>query len=350
MLRVLQIGYGYWGANVARNVLASSEFDLIAVCENNDERLQRAIDVLPKNVKKISSVEDIFQTKEIDAVIIATQTENSFAIAMTAMNAGKHIFIEKPIATTVQRAEELKLKATEKKLILHCDHIMIYNPVIRYIKQMIDTGELGELLYYDVSRLNLGPIKKDINAMLDLAVHDLAVLDFFTDGATPIKLTAFGEKHYGCLQETLTYLTLKYDNFIAHIKSSLVSPLKERRLMLAGSKKMLIFDDMKSEKLTIYDCGINIKQGKEYGEYEFLTRTGDIYIPYIPFEDSLKNSLEHFAKCVAKNKPSLSGPNQALRVMKILDEALIALKTIEPLKISHYRGEENGRNGVIQHI
>jgi predicted dehydrogenase len=320
MLRVLQIGYGYWGANIARNLAASKKFDLIAVCESDKERLARAETALPESVEKINDCSALINSSEIDAVAIVTQTEYSFDIAMKAMDSGKHVFIEKPIATTVERAEKLKAKAEEKGVILHCDHIMIYHPVIRYIKNMVDTGELGDLLYFDVSRLNLGPIRKDINAMLDLAVHDLAVLDFLTEGKIPTTLSAYGEKSHGG-QETLTYLTLKYEGFIAHIKSSWVSPMKERRVMVAGSKKMVIFDDMKSEKLTIYDCGIDVKQGAEYGEYEFLTRTGDIFIPNIPFEDSLRNSLEAFADCAVKNRQSLCGPEPSLRIMRILEQA-----------------------------
>jgi len=323
MLRVMQIGYGYWGTNLARNIVQSPLFDFIALCDVSNERLERANNVLPSNIKKISDYRKRL-TNEIDAIIIATQTKYSFEIAVNALNAGKHIFVEKPFAATVEQAEKLADIAKEKNLILHCDHIMLYHPVIRYIKNMIDINELGDILYFDVLRSNLGPIRKDVNAMLDLAVHDIAVLDFLTSGKKPMMLTAYGEKHYG-EQETLTYLTLKYENMIAHIKSSWVSPLKERRVMVAGTKKMVVFDDMKTEKLTIYNCGIDIKQGQEYGEYEFLSRTGDIFIPYIQHEDSLKNSLEHFADCVLKNKQSLSGPESSLRVMKILEQAQLEL-------------------------
>ena len=324
-MKVIQIGYGYWGANVARNLVNSPKFELVALCESDAERLARAMSVLPENVQKLNEFSEIITSSEIDAVVIVTQTEYSFDIAMTAMEHNKHVFMEKPIATTVERAGKLKDKAREKGVILHCDHIMLFHPVIRYIKNMIDTGEIGDLMYFDVSRLNLGPIRKDINAMLDLAVHDLAVLDYLTSGKAPVALSAYGEKFHG-EQESLTYLTLKYDGFIAHIKSSWVSPLKERRVMIAGTKKMVIFDDMKAEKLTIYDCGIDVKQGSEYGEYEFLTRTGDIFIPNIPFEDSLRNSLEHFAQCAIDNVQSRADGEQSLRVMKILEKAQEKLK------------------------
>jgi predicted dehydrogenase len=174
--------------------------------------------------------------------------------------------------------------------------------------------------------MNLGPIRKDVNAMLDLAVHDLAVIDYISGGKEPFHVEAIGEKHYGS-QETLTYLTLKYAGFLAHIKSSWISPIKERRTIIGGSKKMVIFDDMKTiDKLTIYDQGI-IEQGTEYGQYEFKARSGDITIPYIPQEDALRNSIEHFADCVQNGKQSISDGNHGIKIIRILDEAREKLKT-----------------------
>ena len=252
--------------------------------------------------------------------MIATQTVYSFEIGMRAMDMGKHVFMEKPIATTVERTKQLIAKSKEKNVIMHCDHLMLYNPYYRYIKKLIDNGDLGDLYYFDVSRLNLGPIRKDINALLDLAVHDIAAIDWMSGGKEPYALSAFGETPFG-KQETLTYLTMKYDGFISQLKSSWVSPVKVRQAMIAGTKKMVIFDDMQAEKVKVYDCGIEVVPGAEYGEYEFLQRTGDIYIPSIQFEDSLLNSLEFFENCCRTGEQSRSGPDQCLRVMKVLDWA-----------------------------
>jgi len=320
LLKVIQVGYGYWGANIAKKLIQSKKIDLVGLCEINVQRLEKANIDLPNSTNIRDEYQSFLDCDDIKAVIIATQTEPSFQVALDAIEKGKHVFIEKPIATTVARAEQLRDKATEKGVIIHCDHIMVYNPVIRYIKEMIDTGKLGAMLYFDVSRLNLGPIRKDVNAMLDLATHDLAVIDFLSGGKEPIRLTALGKTAFG-KQEALTYLTLEYDSFIAHIKSSWVSPLKERRTMIAGSKKMVVFDDLKDEKLKIYNCGIDVQQSNEYGEYEILKRVGDIEIPDIPFEDSLRNSLEFFAHCVQTNTQSLSGPVQSIRIMKIAELA-----------------------------
>jgi len=320
MLRVVQVGYGYWGANISKKLLVSSKFDFKALCEILPDRVAKARKELPDSVKIHNNYEDYLGDTEIDAFIIATQTEYTFEIGMKAMEAGKHVFMEKPLATTVERSEKLMKCAYEKDVILHCDHIMLYNPYYRYIKKMYDGGELGDLIYFDVEKLNLGPIRKDVNALMDLAVHDVAVIDWISGGKEPNQLSAFGETPFG-YQETLTYLTMKYDGFITHLKSSWVSPLKVRKTILAGTKKMVIFDDMSIEKVKVYDCGIDVVPAEEYLEYAFLNRRGDIYIPNIEFEDSLQNSLEFFENCVQTGVQSLSGPEPSLRVMRVLEWA-----------------------------
>jgi len=325
-MNVALIGYGYWGPNLARNIADIKDVKFWGICEASEARIEKAKKIYKGELIYTADYSEVINSPEIDAVVIATQTEPSFKIAMDALEAGKHVFIEKPIASTVERTIKIKELAEKKKLIVHCDHIMIFNPIIRYIKKMIDSGELGDLMYIDVSRVNLGPIRKDVNAMLDLAVHDLAVIDFLSGGQEFESLTAMGHALFG-VQEAITYLNIKYPNFIAHIESSWVSPLKERRTMIAGTKKMVIFDDVKiNEKLTIYNHGFNVSESDEYGAYEVETRTGDIFIPNIPYQDSLKNSLVHFINCVKTKTDSLSGPTHSLRVMKVLEKALAELR------------------------
>jgi predicted dehydrogenase len=327
-LNIGLIGYGYWGPNLARNIADTDGVKLYAICEMNSGRMQRAKSLYGGNVELYTDeYRTILECTEIDAVVIATQTEPSYQIIMDALDAGKHCFIEKPIASTVERAENIQANARQHGLIVHCDHIMVFNPIIRYVKAMLDSGELGDLMYIDISRINLGPIRKDVNAMLDLAVHDIAVIDYLSSGQTPLTLSALGQVLYGD-QESITYLTLKYPQFIAHIKSSWVSPLKERRMMIAGTKKMVIFDDVKlTEKLMIYNHGFDVTNYEEYGHYEVETRTGDIFIPNIKNEDSLKNSVMHFIECINNGQASLTGTEHSIRVMKILEEAMMGLRT-----------------------
>ena len=323
MLKVMQIGYGYWGANVAKKLMISDMFEFCYLAESDVGRRKEAQSRFSDHTIIVEDYAQYLDT-DIDGVVICTQTEYSFEIAMSAMEYGKHVFIEKPLAVNVDKAQRLIEKAKEKNLVLHCDHLMVYNPVIQYIKKMIDAGDIGDIMYIDIERVNLGPVRKDINAMLDLAVHDIAVVDYFLDGVTTDSLSAYGTKFFGS-QETITYLTMKSGSVLVNIKSSWVSPMKVRRMTIGGTHKMLVFDDVKMDKLSIYDRGIEPVHGKEYGEYEFRTRIGDIFTPYIEMSDSLQNSLEHFAVCVRDGKESLSGSAQSLRVMKVLEKAQHAL-------------------------
>lgn len=322
MIKIMQIGYGYWGNNVAKKLNASDRFEFSYLADEDAKKCIYAQRDYPQVKVTYDYKKHI---KDVDAVAICTQTQFSYDIAMNAMKAGKHVFIEKPLARSVREAQELCDEAEKQKVILHCDHLMIYNHVIRYIKSMIDRGDLGDIMYIDISRVNLGPIRKDINAMLDLAVHDIAVTDFLLGGLVPDKMSAYGSKFFG-EQETITYLNMKMGETLININSSWISPVKVRKSVVAGTKKMVIFDDVASDKLTIYDSGIDVMQGKVYGEYEFKTRIGDIYIPRLEFEDALKNSLEAFAEAVLSGEQSLSGPQPALRVMKILEKAQELLK------------------------
>ncbi len=231
--------------------------------------------------------------------------------------------LKKPFTETVVEAEELKELADSLGLVIHVDHIMIYHPVIRRIKEMFDSGELGDILYFDSMRMNLGQIKKDVSAMWDLSIHDLSIVDYITNGDTPTYVNAIGEKHYNP-KESLCHLSLKYGGFLAHMQSSWISPLKERRVVLAGTFKMAVYDDMKEvQKLMIYNKGVNVICGDnvEYPEYAVETRDGDMHAPYIKQEDALYNSIDHFRKCTVSNTTSLSGPEQAIRLQKILEIA-----------------------------
>lgn len=320
MKKMMQIGYGYWGHNVARKLSESKSFSFDYLAEVDENKRGAAVGQVSPATKIIGDYKSALD--KVDAVAICTQTEYSHQIAIDAMEAGKHVFIEKPLAKNLERAMVLAEKAKEKGIVLHCDHLMVYNPCVRKIKEMIVGGELGDIMYIDISRVNLGPIRKDINALLDLAVHDIAVVDFFLGTLKPKHLNAVGTKFHGD-RETITYLTMKSGKTLVNINSSWVSPVKIRRTVVAGTKKMVIFDDIKADhKLSVFDCGIDIVQGETYGTYEYQTRVGDVYLPNIEQSDSLQNSLEHFASCIESGEPSLSGPEQSLRVMEILDASL----------------------------
>lgn len=319
-LKVVQVGYGYWGANISKKLVASEKFEFKALCEILPDRAQKARRELPDYVEISDNYENYLDDPEIKAFVIATQTVNTFDIGMKAMAAGKHVFMEKPLATTVERSYKLKEQAEKYGVILHCDHIMLYNPYYRYIKKLYDAGEIGDLIYYDTQKLNLGPIRKDVDALMDLAVHDVAVIDWLSGGKEPVELSAIGHIPFG-EHETNTYLTMKYDGFIAHLHSSWMSPLKIRQTVVGGTKKTIIFDDMAQDRIKVYDCGINVEPAEEYMDYKYSNRREGVFIPEIQFEDSLQNSLEFFENCVKTGTESLSGPDPSIRVMKVLEWA-----------------------------
>lgn len=323
-MNIALIGYGYWGPNIAKNIAASQKMNLYAICDHNPDRLNKAQSVYMNQTTYTLDYHELLDNPGIDCIAVAVETEAHYAVAKDVLHAQKDLFIEKPFTYSLKQAEELATIASKSNLTIHVDHIMIFHRMIKKTKQLIDTGELGDLIYIDSSRMNLGKIKPDVNAMWDLAVHDLAVIDYLGKNQEPYQITAMGEKCYG-EQETLTYLTMKFDGFIAHLKSSWISPLKERRMIIAGTKKMVVFDDMKAvEKLMIYDNGIEIttcQENQEYKDYAIKVRTGDLFVPFIPEEDALQNSLEHFVDCVILGRKSMSGPEQAIRIIKVLEKA-----------------------------
>jgi predicted dehydrogenase len=323
-MNIALIGYGYWGPNVAKNIYANKKLRLHTICDLKPARLEKAHNLYVEHSSYETDYQKVLSNPEVQAVAVAVETSAHFQVVKDALNAGKHVYVEKPFTSTVKEAEELTALAGKNGLIIHVDHIMMYHPCIQKIRDLVVSGELGELLYIEAMRMNLGQIKKDVSAMADLAVHDLSIIDYLSDGKEPFYIKAVGEKKYNP-KESLTFLMLRYNDFIAHIQSSWISPLKERKLIVAGSKKMVVFDDIKpsTEKLTIYDKGVDVIAGDdiEYEDYAVKTRVGDIWIPYIPEQDALYNSLDHFSNCIRLNKQSDSGPAQAIRVLKILEHA-----------------------------
>lgn len=323
MLNVALIGFGYWGPNVARNIHTNPQLNLHTICDIKPDRLEKAKSIYIAQTNYESDYATLLTNPDIHAIAIVVETSGHYTLVKKALYAGKHVYVEKPFTSTVKEAEELEKLAKELNLIIHVDHIMIFHPVIQKIKSLMNKGELGEILFIDAMRMNLGQIKKDVSAMWDLAIHDLAIIDYLMDGKEPFYINSVGEKYYNP-KESLCFLTLRYQGFISHIQSSWISPLKERKLIVAGTKKMVVFDDMKvSEKLMIYDKGVNVISGDdvEYDDYVVKTRDGDVWIPYVKQEEALYNSINHFRECVVTNKQSISNPNQAIRLLKILELA-----------------------------
>jgi predicted dehydrogenase len=321
MQNAVLIGYGYWGPNIAKNLSKSKDFHFYGICDIDESKLEKAKYLYGDRIKYFTDYRDALADRNIDVCALALRNDIGQTAARAVLKSGRHLFMEKPMATNLDDALILMRLAEQNGVLIHTDHILVYHPIVKRVKTIIDSGELGEMVSFESNRTNLGPhFKRDMNAMWDLAIHDLAVLDYLCGGQSARKVECMGERRYGD-QEILTYLIVKYDRFIAMIKSSWFSPLKDRTMTISGTKKMLVFDDLKeSEKLMIYDKSVEIDENafKEYGNYEAKIRLGDLYIPYITAEDSLLNSLTHFADCIREKRPSLSGPEQAIRILRIL--------------------------------
>ena len=326
MVNIALIGYGYWGPNVARNLYKNKEYRFCAICDKKEERLALAKTIYAEALEYVQDYKAIIERADIDAVALAVETSAHYQLAKEALLAGKHIYVEKPFTDNVKDALELEALAQKRNLRIHVDHIMVYHPII---KEIIDRGELGDILYFDCSRINLGQLKNDVSAMWDLSVHDLSIVDFLSNGAEPISINAMGEKIYS-EKESITFLNLKYKTFLASIKASWLSPIKERRIMIAGTKKMLVYDDVDVlNKLIIYDKGFDINKDVEYEDYVIKTRGGGGVIPKLEQGDALFNSLEHFRQCIVEGRESLTNAQAAIRMIRILEAADIKLKKQE---------------------
>lgn len=327
-MKAALIGFGYWGPNIAKNLSKSADFEFSAVCDADTTKLEKARVLYGDRIQYYTDYHAIINDPDISMCAVALRDEIAQQVARDVLSSGKHLFMEKPMAVKMDDALLLQKLAEENRVLIHVDHIMVYNPIIRYIKQLMENGELGDLIYFESTRANLGPhIKNDMNAMWDLAVHDLAVFDYLNNGAVALQVSCIGEKRFS-KQEILTYLSIKYENCTAMVKSTWFSPRKDRTMIVCGEKKMVVFDDLKeSEKLMIYDKGIELDEElfNEYGHYEAKVRTGDLYVPNIEFMDSMQNGLIHFADCIREHRESLSGPAQAIRVLRILEQADNAL-------------------------
>lgn len=322
MIRVALIGYGYWGPNVAKQLYNNPEIDFVYICDKKKDRLEKAKSMYVNAVRYTDSFDSVINDKSIQAVALAVETSAHFELAKKALESGKHVYVEKPFTSTVEQAQKLKEIAEQCGLIIHVDHIMMYHPHIQYIKKVYDSGELGDVLYFDASRMNLGQVKSDVNSMWDLTIHDLSIMDYLFNPGLPLHIDVVGQKSIN-KSEVTTFLILKYEKFIANIKANWLSPIKERKLILAGTKKMLVYDDVSLvEKLKIYDMGL-IKEniGSEYNDYVVKTRQGDILSPDVKSGDALYNSVSHFISCIKENKKSLSNPEQGIRLLEILEAA-----------------------------
>jgi predicted dehydrogenase len=318
MIKLGIIGYGYWGPNVVRNFLLIEGAQIISICDINKDALSKAQKNYPK-IKTVLDPNEILTSPEIDAVAIVTPVYTHFELAKKAIENGKHVFVEKPFTSSVAEAEELIELADKKNVKVMVDHTFLFTGAVRKIRELIDKGILGNLYYFDSTRVNLGLFQHDINVIWDLAPHDLSIMDYVIQ-EKPSAIIATGIEHFGRGFEDVAYITVFFDsNIIAHFNVNWLSPVKIRTTLIGGEKKMLIWNDLESdEKIKIYDRGVNI-EGKK-GIYELLVsyRSGDIWTPMVDKTEALKVEAEYFIDCIKNNKTPFNDGHAGLRVVKLL--------------------------------
>ena len=326
MIRVGVIGYGYWGPNLARNFSECPDTVLTAVADPREGRLADARRRLP-GVRTMTSADDIFGSPDIDAVAIVTPVATHAALALAALEAGKHVLVEKPLASSVADGERMVAEAARRGLTLMVDHTFVYTPAVRLIRKLVDEGELGDLYYYDSVRINLGMFQHDVNVLWDLAVHDLSIMDYVL-GGRPNAVSATGMSHVPGKPVDVAYLTMFFEGtLLAHVHASWLAPVKVRRTLIGGSRRMIVFDDLESsEKVKVYDKGISVDPSPE-NVYQGLVgyRSGDRWAPQLPVADALQTEIAHFAECINQKGTPVTDGEAGLRVVRLLEAATASL-------------------------
>ncbi|HEX7117807.1 MAG TPA: Gfo/Idh/MocA family oxidoreductase [Longimicrobiales bacterium] len=322
-VRTAVVGCGYWGKNLVRNFAALS--DLRACCDASEEVRGRLAAQL-RDVRVTDAFEAVLDAPDVDAVVLATPAAMHADMAIAALEAGKHVFVEKPLALSVADAERAAAAADRCGRILMVGHLLEYHPAVNYLKELIDAGELGDVYYCYGQRVNLGKLRSDENALWSLAPHDISIV-LYLMGEEPEEVEATGQAFLQPGIEDVVFLTLKFGSGrVAHIQVSWLDPHKARRLTVVGSKKMVVFDDMQpQEKVRIYDKGVDRRPGEaapyaSYGELLSL-REGDIVIPRIPEREPLAIECEAFLKSVLTGIPPRSDAQDGVRVVRVLAAA-----------------------------
>jgi predicted dehydrogenase len=328
MMKIGLIGYGYWGPNLARNFNANPDLELASICDFSQDRL-KAASALYKEAKLVNDPEELFKDTGLDAIAVATPVSTHFELARKALEHGKDVWLEKPMTEKVEQAEELIELAEKTRKILHVDHTFVYTGAVRKIRELIDKGELGDLIYYDSTRVNLGLFQQDVDVIWDLAPHDISIMDYLMP-FKKLAVSATGSKFYGNGIVPKALLTVYMDkNIVGHINVSWVSPVKIRQTLIGGTSKMILYDDNQpSEKIKVYDKGVNLYETKEdLYHLKVQYRVGDMWCPKISDHEALGFETKHFVECLKNRQTPLTDGVAGLEVVKILVASQKSLHT-----------------------
>ena len=322
MITVGVIGYGYWGPNIVRNFAELPDARVAWITDLRPERLAQAR-ARYSSTKSGTDHNDIIKDPSVDAVVIATPVGTHFELGMAALRAGKHVWMEKPLAATSEEAARLLDEADRRGLALMVDHTFVFTPAVQKMRELTRAGELGDIQYYDSVRINLGLFQHDVNVLWDLAVHDLSIMDCVLDGP-PVAVSATGLAHVTGSPENIAYLTMFFERtLIAHVHVNWLAPVKIRRTLLGGTRRMLVFDDLEaSEKIKIYDRGISVDPSPDNLTLMRIGyRTGDMWSPQLALQEALHGAARHFVDIITSKVTPVSDGHAGLRIVRLLEAA-----------------------------
>ncbi len=324
-MKVGIIGLGYWGPNLVRNFLAHNQIESIIACDKRQDRLKFIKSKFP-SVILTENYSDLINS-DIDIIAIATPVDTHFKLAKKALEAGKHIWVEKPFTSNSAQGEELIELAETKKLKIFVDHTFIYTGAVRKIKELVDSKELGNILHFDSVRINLGLFQRDINVIWDLAPHDLSIMNYVLGEHKVSAVSAHGIANYNG-KENIAHISVYFeDNCFAHFHVNWTSPVKIRKMIVGGDRKMLVFDDMENfEKIKVYDAGIEMKSTASIHEALVQYRIGDMYSPKITQTEALALGVDEFISAIKKDRQPLTSGYEGLGVVRILEATDMSLK------------------------
>jgi predicted dehydrogenase len=325
MIKFGVVGFGYWGPNVVRNLASLEGVQVVSVADKSATARRRIQKAYPA-IRVTDDSSELITASDVDAIAVVTPVWTHFEIAKAALENGKHVFVEKPLTSNADEAEELINLAARKNLKIMVDHTFLFTGAVRKIRQLLEEGTLGQIYYYDSTRVNLGLFQHDVNVVWDLAPHDLSILDYLIK-ESPEAIVATGQTHLnGC--EDIAFITIYYPNrIIAHVNVNWLSPVKVRTTLIGGEKKMLVWNDLEAdEKIKVYDKGVHITS--QEGLYELLVsyRSGDMWAPQIEQVEALRLELGYFVECITKNETPFNDGVAGLRVVKMLQAANESLR------------------------
>lgn len=325
-VRIGVIGFGQWGPNHVRNFSLQDGVEVVRVCDASDVRLKAAQKFL-RGVAVTANPDEIIRAVDIDAVVVATPTGTHHALVKAALEAGKDVFCEKPLARTSVECIELAELAAKHGRILMVGHVFLYNPGVLHLKTDLDRGELGRVYYMDAVRTNLGPVRKDVGAIYDLASHDISIFNFLL-GTRPLEVSATGNSVLQSGIEDVGFLTLYYPgNIVCHAHTSWLNPRKVRQLTVVGDHKMAVWDDMNNlEPIRYYDKGVTADHYSSFGEFQLILRDGQITIPKVKMFEPLQRQDAEFIDCVRTRRTPEADARVGLAVVRVMEAAMESLK------------------------